>query len=474
MARFSAYFQLNASQQQLDFVDVDTEKDLEVYVDPYAIEVQDDLWSSNASEHIRVFFKEVLQALADGDRLRADDLMSKLHEPKETFLGVSKGKPKGRGVGSGQSQQLIRAIIGSKAYASGLLSDLSEMALYVENIDKDKVSDLTTNVIRHCLVDYTCEQCRIYGIETKQYIGPPLFDVARKNWISRSVNLPFIENEPVILVPKHIVRRGLSINSQEFYNKQITTFLVAEHTKAVSSLVRVIKGKQKVFKTEVRKAHPKSKNMIADFVAEHPEVLALYKSLATKSSYPKTFFENDPTPTSVYSALAEALPKIPTGAKYATEYEKLIVGCLIALFHPELIQPHNQWEINGGRKRIDIVFTNRSTDGFFSARRDNHRENAQVVIVECKNYSNDLANPELDQLIGRFDDRRGKFGFLVCRSIDDPDTLKKRILDAAKSNQAYIIVLTDSDIISMLIAKANLQDDLVEKRLYSRYRELLE
>ena len=63
MPRFSEYFKLGLSQPELDFVDISNEFDTPVYVDPYAIEIQDDAWAAHASDYIRVFFKEVLEAL---------------------------------------------------------------------------------------------------------------------------------------------------------------------------------------------------------------------------------------------------------------------------------------------------------------------------------------------------------------------------------------------------------------------------
>lgn len=232
MPRFSEYFSLDLSQPELDFVDVSNEYDLPVYVDPYAIEIRDDIWAAEASEHIRSFFKQVLEALKDHNTARAVNLMDNLHEPQETFLGVSVGPPRGRGVGRGQAQQLIAAMRQSKAFVSGILSDLSEMALYVEGIDKDKISDLTTNIIRGLLADYTAEQCELYEIPTSRYSGPPMWDRHRKNWVSKELFLPRIDEQPVLLVPKYIVRRRLSLDSQEFYNKQITDFLVEETRRA--------------------------------------------------------------------------------------------------------------------------------------------------------------------------------------------------------------------------------------------------
>lgn len=473
MPRFSDYYSLGVTQPQLDFVDVSNEYDTPVYVDPYAIEIRDDIWSAQASEHIRSFFKQVLDALRDHNTARAVGLMSNLREPKETFLGVSQGAPQGRGVGRGQAQQLIGAIRQSRAFATGLLSDLSEMALYVEGIDKDKISDLTTNIIRGLLAEYTAQQCELYDIETRRYIGPPMWDINRDNWISKELMLPYIDEDPVLLVPKYIVRRRLSLDSQEFYNKQITDFLIEENIRANSSLVQTIKGQPKVYKGDVRKAKPKSKTYIADTVLAHPELLQLYKEIAKAHGAMAVFDDNEPTVSAICGRLATFFRQVVPGQKDAGAYHRLIMGSLTALFYPSLIQPHKEWNVNDGRKRIDIVFTNAADVGFFSQRRNDHKVNANAVIVECKNYSEDLKNAEIDQLLGRFDENRGKFGIVTCRSIEDPPLLAKRLRDASSRSQGYIIAFTDDDLIEMLIAKSRLEDDRIEAILHRKYRELL-
>ncbi|GIQ76212.1 hypothetical protein BraRD5C2_46560 [Bradyrhizobium sp. RD5-C2] len=402
--------------------------------------------------------------------------MSHLTEPRETFLGVSTGNPQGRGVGPRQARQLITAIARSKAYKTGLLSDLSEMALYVEGIDRDKISDLTTNIIRELLIDYTQQQCDLYDVPTTRYSGPALWDGDRKNWVAKYVQLPFIKSTPILLVPKYIVRRKLSLDSQEFYNKQITDFLVAENLRANSSLVQVLQsGERKVYKRDVREKNPKSKAFIADVVKAHPELLALYKNIAQGERSLSTFDDRDdiPTITTVCARLAQEFAKVPSGAKHADAYHRLTMGALTALFYPDLILPQKEWEVNDGRKRIDIVFTNNANIGFFAQRRDDPKLSANLVIVECKNYSNDLANPEFDQLIGRFDNNRGRFGIITCRKIEDYSTVKRRCLDAASRSQGYIIVLTDSDMMEMLTAKSQLQDEHIAELLHRKYRELL-
>lgn len=454
-------------------MDVSNEYDTPLYVDPYAIEVRDDQWSAQASEAIRSFFLAVLAALRSGDRFRATNLMAQLHEPRETFLGVSSDKPQGLGVGSGQASQLINAILNSTAYKSGLLTDLSEVALYIQGIDRDKISDLTTNIIRRLLQDYTAQQCDLYGIPLHTYYGAPWWDTSRANWLNGSTKLPKLDGEHVMLVPKFIVRRSLSLNSQEFYNKQIVDFLISEHLKASSSLVQTIKGKKKIFKKDVKEAHPHSKNYVAEMVKAHPGLLDMYKELAKRHSSLSVFNDEDPTVTAICGRLANIFKDIPAGSANATDYHNLILSALTALFYPDLIQPHKEWEIHGGRKRIDIVFTNAADGGFFGQRRDDNNTHANVVIVECKNYGDDIVNPEIDQILGRFDRNRGYFGIITCRSIDNEKLLRERLKDAASRGQGYIIVLTDNDLIEILEAKASLRDEDIANKLYRMFRDLI-
>jgi hypothetical protein len=474
MPKFSKYFKLNAPQAQLDFVDVSTDYDTRVYVDPYAIEIRDDVWSGQCSELIRSFFLEVLEALRSKDQMRAENLMSHLHEPEETFLGVSMDEPKGKGVGIKQARQLVDRIKSSKAFQSGVLSDLSEVALFVERVGRDKISDLTTNVIREKLVQYTQQQCKLYSIDVEQYNGPPLWDGVRKNWISKMVDLPRIDDIPVLLVPKYFVRRELSLNSQEFYNKQITDFLMAEHQRATSSLVQTLKGSSKITKGEIREKNPKSKSMLAEKVAEHPDLLQIYKDLArTEKSAMVTIAKDDISVAQACMDLAKALQATPTGHDDADRFHVIAMHILTLCFYPQLIQPRKEWEINDGRKRIDVVYTNSSDDGFFSQRRDAKNTAATMLIVECKNYSKDIANPEIDQLLGRFDDNRGYLGFILCRAVDNTKLVMSRCKDLAKTKRAYILVFDDNDLLKLLDARKHGDNMQLEGLLHAKFRELI-
>lgn len=160
MPRFSTIFGLGNDQSELDFVDIDTSKDTPVYICPYAIQIRSDDWSQNCGDLIRSFFNEVLDALRNNNTEYATHLLSHLHEPNETCLGVSEGEPSGRGVGTHKSGQLAGALVNSRAFATGLLSDISEAELFLRNVGPDTISDLTTNVLRGLLAAQLTPQGR--------------------------------------------------------------------------------------------------------------------------------------------------------------------------------------------------------------------------------------------------------------------------------------------------------------------------
>jgi hypothetical protein len=85
-----------------------------------------------------------------------------------------------------------------------------------------------------------------------------------------------------------------------------------------------------------------------------------------------------------------------------------IQALLTPLFHPDLAMPQRETPLHEGRKRIDLTYSNLAQSGFFAWVSKHHP--AMYLLIECKNYTGDPANPELDQLAGRFGPSRGQVG----------------------------------------------------------------
>ncbi len=480
MPRFSQVFSLSNSQSQLDFVDVELTRDVPLYLDPYAIQLKSDDWSDLCIGQIRSFFTEVLNALRENNEARATHLLSNLHEPNETRFGVSKGRPRGRAIGEKKARSLANSITNSRAFETGVLADVSEAELFIKYIGPDTISDLTTNVLRQQLADYTAEQCELYGIATHptNSLGP-IWNAQVRDWQAVTLHLPRYDGKPILLVPKLSVRHRLALNSQEFYTHHMLEYLKAEYHQAGGALVKSYKdGRTYVTKESVKEIHPFIKNDLAQFVLDHPEILEFYKNLKgaegplSNEDFARVVAQSNFDERVFARTLIQLLTAIPAGPAEATKYHNLTLGICSFLFYPGLSYPIKEAEIHQGRKRIDIKFTNTATSGFFFEMMNSPAARANSVYVECKNYSREIANPELDQIAGRFSPNRGKLGLLLCRSIDDRARFIERCRDTAGDHRGFIIVLEDADLIEYLELVENGVRDVINNRLRGRYDEL--
>lgn len=481
----SAALGLNTSQPMLDFVDIDLDLDFPLYIDPAGFVNPRDEFAENCRDEIQDFFSAVLKAIANGKSSKGNELLAALKEPNETHLGVSQSEPDGRGIGGKQAERIMLNLQNSTAGRTGLLKDLTDVALFVEGVGADKISDMTTNIIRRHLIEYTQQQFEIHGhpILTDVPAGL-LWDTGKARWIKDAHDrIPVIQGKKVLLVPKRYVRwrGGLQQAASKYYNHFVTNFIRDEQLRTNGSLVTVIttkKGpKKKVFKKDIKAKHPLTKDFLADFSGRHPGEYNKFRQTLDRFGPVgiRTLVEahgGQFNETAFSQSLITALGKIPTGRRHATAYHHLIMGIITYLFYPDLITPTLEHDIDEGRKRIDIAYANSADDGFFKDRKDDPFTQAREVMFECKNYADDIANPEIDQMNGRFDPRRGLFGIIACRTVEDVGRTFKRCRDVFQSQRGLIFVLCDDDFNALLSEPPLLRRQKIQNLMRGWLREV--
>jgi len=174
-----------------------------------------------------------------------------------------------------------------------------------------------------------------------------------------------------------------------------------------------------------------------------------------------------------YDELILELKQIKAGNQSAGKYHDFIIKALGAIFDQQLYHPVKEQKIYKGRKRIDIVFNNKGLqEGFFSELITKHQVKAPYVFFECKNYSQDLENPEFDQLSGRFSPRKGVFGIIVCRSNKNKNLMNEMCKDRLEKNE-YILILDDNDIMNLLNFRKNNDFKAIDQYMENLFRELV-
>ena len=463
-------------QAELDFVDVFIDEDTALFIDPYVFKVRDDVWSVECNNLIVDFFDTVVQSIRSQNHHYAKSLLNRLSEPKETHLGMGCGTVAGKGVSGKQAVDLYDKLKDSKAVRTGHLKDLLDCELMIAGIGFDKISDITTNIIREKLIEYTQAQCKLYNIPMRETPSGKIWSPVEKRWLNGHYTLlPVPNGKKVVLVPKYAVVLRPSLSSQELYNHEIVEFIQAEHLAAMSSLVEVLKnGKRRVTKKSIKELpeYRMSKEFIYNFCNKHPEVISKYKSRKTKEAI-KIADINNLDESYIAKQLMDRLSKINTGGQEASDFHSISLGIMEFLFFPHLIYPKKEHEVHEGRKRIDITFHNAATKGFWHTLRTSPTIAASTVMVECKNYATDIKNPELDQMSGRFSNLRGWFGIILSRHFDNKDLFVKRCKDTAKDGRGIILCFDDEDIIKMLMFIKNGRRLEVDKELTKRYQDVI-
>ena len=448
--RVSQHYELDHSQPSLDFVDGYVVNDVQVFLDPSAIQLLRSQWADECRELLATFFSSVLEALSNNDRERVRALMSRLGEPNETHLGFSSGRSRGRGLGKTSGQFVADALSRSRAARTGLLSQLEDTILLVPGIGHDIVSDIATNVLRGPLIAYTQAQAAYHEIPLLQVASGPVWNPARSEWETGFTHLPAPNGRKLLLVPKSLVRIKLDFSKDEYYGDYLIPILQEQeiHTPG-GSLVQMLKKGPRVTKKSIKEKYGTDKDSIAELTAMHREALDGYRRQKRDATSPPldhgviaAVTHSGPVD---FAALLDAVISIPSGSANATSYHRAIEALLTALFYPALSDPDVESGLHDGRKRVDIRYTNVAQRGFFDWLR-RHRVPCAHVYVECKNYSSDAANPELDQLAGRFSPPRGTVGILASRSFRDKELFIQRCRDTALDGRGYCIPLDDDDL----------------------------
>ena len=481
--RVSEYYELGKSQPVLDFVDVDIYGDVRLFIDPRSLKGLNSDWGQRCVSLVQSYFQNVLNKIRDGQHEQAKDLLSALSEPNETHLGYSSRRSQGRGVGLEKADMLWERLKESEAVKKGLISDIEDAALFIDGISIDTISDITTVIIREPLIEFTIDMCNYYGINSHKGCAVRVWDQAVRAWVSKSCDLPITSGGMILLVPKSIVRVKSVFDAGNYFRYHVTPFLQGEELRAESSLVELLKsGRKRVTKKSIHEKYVGSagkneKRVNLDITLENPHILDQYRD-DNKSRPPKPLSHEQiskatDTPKPNFSVLLKAISDTPRGFDNAREYHNRAEELLSALLYPAFKWPTKEEAIHDGRKVIDITYINIASDGFFYDLVHEQKITLNKLAVECKNYTNEIGNPELDQLTGRFNSNHGFFGLLLCREVSNRSTMERRCRDTVKDGRGYVVVLDDSDLKKMVTERVSEPDSIEFRHLKSLYNRII-
>lgn len=203
------------------------EADTQLFVDPFLIYAEHTGFWAEGGGRIADYFQEAFELLAghhDNPRSlqyeKTIDLMP-FPEPKEFGLGYVATSTHGRGTARG----FARKIVSTMALAIELgLQDLrrfEELGVLVERIGRDRISDITCNILKPMFIEYTQDVCRENDIPMEEIeVEHSTFDPIRRRWMTAKHALPLnpVDGEPILLTPRRFLRQLPSLNVDDWWN----------------------------------------------------------------------------------------------------------------------------------------------------------------------------------------------------------------------------------------------------------------
>lgn len=216
---------------EIDFVDVHIDGDNRLYIDPERIALSDHPYAHAATEAIEDYFAVLCQAAAAHDDDVIYHLLSFGREPNETHLGLSTADSRGRGTTPEIMMPIVQDMIDSGMFEAGLVTQLSDLHIWTPNFHYDRLSDLTTNIIRAVLADYTYSQYDSWRLQLPEEWCrmAPAWDVDSHEWGLREYPHFMAGDYPTLLVPKPFVGRRMLSSPGELLQKYALRYRQQEH-----------------------------------------------------------------------------------------------------------------------------------------------------------------------------------------------------------------------------------------------------
>src|SRR6266481_7572934 len=447
------------SQYEVDFVIPRVGVDVPVGIDPFLLFKSRDPNLHRLHEVIINAFRVGVDLVKGGRIADARELL-RFPEVPEIGLGYTQKGKRGSGLGGFLSDLILETLRESPAMLERGIRHVEERQLVSTGIGPDRVSDIAAGLIKSFLISYTQQQCELWNIHLKTGVPVPhVFDPEKIEWGDGYFDLPVsaLDNAPILLVPRRIVRALPWINYDDFIKLEFATYLRARTVK-------------KRIQSGTAQATPASKEVVVRVTRREIDRVDRYVRLKEEravDAQPSTGFVDETGFSAERDRLEGTLKSIVIGRPDAAKYQQTILEILNFLFNPELIDGELEVRTIDGTERRDIIFTNDSDRTFWDYIRSEH--SALYLMFETKNTSS-LEISHINQTAAYLGDRLGRIGFIATRLQPDEAAMRKAFSIYNDSNPRKIVLfLDDDDFVQMLDMKVQGKNPM--RHMQSLYRK---
>ncbi len=279
-------------------VDISLICDVPLFVDPMLIFNSKNERYAELHKGIIHYFYFLYSKAAQGLTPKEIDAWFNFSEVPNNWLGYSLYGNKGLALGKKYANFLYENIaFAVNTHSISKSTHIEKVMLLYEGSGKDKISDLTVNLIKGFLCEYT-ESFALKYIKKvfldKFYVDKAYFDYDTESFVSKEFVLPYIYNEDdkkeyVLLTPYDILREDEpAINKKDFLNSYDRIRTVIENdtlrtyvNNYIGKAVREYEENQRKIKRPVSEKSIKKieRQAFQDVVKENPELYDYYIKL---------------------------------------------------------------------------------------------------------------------------------------------------------------------------------------------------
>lgn len=432
--RLNDYYEIYLSQAEVDFAIPFLDEDIPLYVDPFR------LWQSPSYQDngLHVLMKNAFNNLGimyvEGQKESAVSLLCRISECNEVGLGTSKSR-NGKRIGARLANDVLKLYETIPAIKREGMEHPEVIQLLVNGISKDRISDITTNLIGSFLIDYTMQECTKYGIPTEK-CNVEFLDVKNMTIKQESCDLPVnpITKQAIWFVPKRWLKKSLWINDDDYLNHYLVSRIEALKRQEID---------------------------LVTFNRENFDVLTEYIKAKERTA---SDCKNDPLFSQIPIASAKnklaAIKKLPTGKEGNADkkYEAEVCPLLSSILYPHLDFAQAQSRTESGTQIRDLIFYNNISCAFLKDIKEEF--GSRQIVVELKNVA-EVSIEHINQLNRYLNPVFGGFGIIMTRNKPKKSVLQHTI-DLWSGQRKCILVLDDNDLSLMVNVFESKQRDPIE------------
>ena len=217
--RLNDYHGILLLQDKVDFAIPFLDEDIPLYVDPFLLWKSPSQMDNGLHDLVIQNFNHLGYLVNQGKGNEASDMLIGLSECEAVGLGTSKTR-RGNRIGKKVANDILKLFSDIPQLKTNGFTHIEEVQLLVGQVAKDRISDITCNLISSFLIDYTIQRCEENNIPMEQVIIESIYDSKSHTLKAETVFLPVNPNtkQPILLVPKRWLRFSSWIGMDDYFS----------------------------------------------------------------------------------------------------------------------------------------------------------------------------------------------------------------------------------------------------------------